>query len=289
MASAAERLAKLQAEINQTNRPDWDPEEIRRLNFWEVGGLLHIEYYGLFNREYEWPLVTGEDEGDPRMLPVFETLALPEVAHKTASLSFDGPDEGHNGTRDWDFGWLLEQETSFPELRRLVITPTKIGDYNFTVVSSTFYHEAGNYQKRGQFAEWLKKAPKLEHLTTPSAPEEAFFQVGHRSLRSMRVDAGFDPETFILNLSRSTSPRLDWLDFGESNIFHKDLWEEYATPYEHYEALFRSPACPGAVVIRNPNLTDEQLEALAALQQKTRRGRAFLQVIRTLQKFPPDD
>jgi hypothetical protein len=48
-------------------------------------------------------------------------LSLPEVASRVASLTFDGPDEGANGTRDWDFSWLLAQEVTFPELEQLII------------------------------------------------------------------------------------------------------------------------------------------------------------------------
>src|SRR5438093_437143 len=98
MPSAAERLTQLQEELNQTNEPDWGVEDIRRVFFSEVGGLLHIHYYGTADENFNWNAQTNRVE---YRLPIFEVLSLPEVASRVASLTFDGPDEGANGSRDW--------------------------------------------------------------------------------------------------------------------------------------------------------------------------------------------
>jgi hypothetical protein len=263
MPSAIEHLTLLQQKVSRPNLPDWSIHEIRRLLFFEIDGLLHVAYYGL-----PWP-DPAEEEEEEAVLPLFETLCQPEVAHQIASLILSGPDEGANGTRDWDFSPLLAQEVTFPELRSLIIKPSPLENHNFAIVGS-------GYEESGQLAAWISKAPQLKHLAAPSAPNAEFFQVGHVSLNSLRIDAGYDAQEFILNLSRSSSPEIYTLDWGEVHNFHHDLWEAGCTPYEHYDALFRSPACPRDVTLRNPNLTDEQLAALAAIKRRT-----HLRVIRT--------
>jgi hypothetical protein len=260
MPTAIERLRQLHEKMNRVNTTDWWVQEMNRLLFFEVDGLLHIEYYG---RE-PW-----FDEDEEAMLRIYETLSLPEVANRIASLAFDGPDEGANGTRAWDFSPLLAQDVTFPELKTLIIEPSPLEYHNTTIVGT-------GYEESGQLAGWVAKAPRLVHLTAPSAPNAEFFEVGHQSLCSMRVDAGYDAHDFILNLSRSSTPKLHTLDFGEVDNFHLDLWEEGATPYEHYEALFRSKACPATVTLRNPNLAADQMAALKAMHM-----RGSIKVIRT--------
>jgi hypothetical protein len=264
--------------MNRANMPDWSVEETRRLSFFEVGGLLHVHYYGLTRREYDWEEEEEEEELDENQLPIFETLSLPEVASRVASLTFDGPDEGANSTRDWDFGWLLAQDVIFPELKTLIIRPSQLEAHNFTVINGP----AGGYEESGALAEWLSKAPKLWQLTTPSATNAEFFEVEHESLHSMRVDAGYDAQDFILNLSRQPSPFVWNLDWNEVHNFHLDVWEKGATPLDHFEALFSSPACPTSITLRNPKLSDEQVKKLAALQREKSRGRTlFMRVFRT--------
>jgi hypothetical protein len=257
MPTAIERLTRLQEEMAQTG---WDDRSLDRyLSFFEVNSLLYVHYYGLTRREHY-----GENEEDlpANQLRIFEVLSLPEVASRIASLTFDGPDEGANGTRDWDFDWLLAQDVTFPELRTLVIQPSTLEAHNLTIVDSAF-------------AGWLSSAPKLAQLTTPSAPEAAFFEVEHESLYSAQVSAGWDHEDFILNLSRKRSPFIWYLDWNEVHNFHRDMWEDGATPFEHFEALVTSPACPNHLTLRNPKLSDDQLKKLAALQREACRGRSF--------------
>jgi hypothetical protein len=134
------------------------------------------------------------------------------------------------------------------------------------------------YEENGQLAKWFAKAPKLWALTTPSAPNAKFFEVEHESLYSMRVNAGYDPQDFILNLSRKSSPLIWNLDWSEvqNNLIGA---EEAATPYEHFEALFSSTACPGDVTLRNPKLSEEQVKKLGVLQRETCRGRSSVLTI----------
>jgi hypothetical protein len=267
MPTAIQHLTELREELNRRNTPHSSLEEMQYLNFFEVGDLLHIQYHGLpwrapwLEDDYD---PEAEEEVDDRRLPIYETLVVPEVAERVATLTFDGPDEGMNGTRDWDFNWLLAQEVNFPELETLVIQPSPMEAHNFTVLG---------YEADGQLAAWLSKAPKLRHLTTPSAPNAEFFKVEHEMLSWMRVNAGYDAAKFILNLSHKLTPMIATLDWSEVHNWHMDAWEEGATPYEHFEALFSSPGCPPTITLRNPNLSEEQIRKLVALQRETCSGR----------------
>jgi hypothetical protein len=264
MPNAMERLTQLQAEMNRANMPPWDLGEMCRLSFFEVGGLLYVDYYGLTFREYDEEAEEIENDIKARQLPIFEVLSLPEVASRVTSLTFDGPDEGANGTRDWDFTWLLAQDVTFPELKTLIIKPSPMEAHNVTVLG---------YEADGQLAGWLSKAPKLRKLTTPSAPNAEFFDVEHKMMSWMRVNAGYDPANFILNLSHKPTPMMATLDWCEIHNRHMDAWEQGATSFEHFEALFSSPGCPPHLTLRNPKLNDEQIRKLVALQRETCRGR----------------
>src|SRR5437764_14898051 len=99
MPSARELLTKFQAEILDSSEV-FGQDNFARLNFQEVDGLFHIEYYGLTRREPVW----SEDEEDEEelegadeveeeepeaKLPFCEDLADPEVRSKAASLPRD--------------------------------------------------------------------------------------------------------------------------------------------------------------------------------------------------------
>jgi hypothetical protein len=125
------------------------------------------------------------------------------------------------------------------------------------------------YEEGGQLAGWLDRAPKLKSLIAPSAPNAAFFERAEHPLQWLRVDAGVDAQDFILHLSQSSCfLYLGHLDFGEVWNFDRETWSETCTPFEHYEALFRSNATgvSHVLTLRNPDLSEEQLAALKALR-----------------------
>jgi hypothetical protein len=259
MPSARELLTKFQAELNESNYSGSGLETLNRLTFVEVDGLFHIEYYGLTHSEDFWE---EEEEEDPRLrLPVFELLANPEVAAKVASLSLDGrPDSGANGVREWDFSWLLAQDVTFPELRSLLIPYFPLEDDRLTIL-----------EDGGQLTGWLKKAPKLERLETPSAPDAEFFKVEHEPLTYMRVYGGGYDEEFILNVSRLPAP-LTWsLDWSEVHPWNLTKWQyrKEVIPYAHFEALVTSPGCPPSLTLRNPELDEDQIKQLVRLHRET--------------------
>src|SRR5262249_45937067 len=143
-------------------------------------------------------------------------VVSPEVSPVIRSLTFRGPDEGSNGTRNWDLSPLTEGEAVFPQLRSVSIEQTKPADHNRTIVAS-------DYAEDGALARLLAKAPGLESLVTPSAPNPEFFQVGERPLTFLSVDAGYDHQDFIRGLARSSCfPGLRSLEFGEYNETYMD-------------------------------------------------------------------
>ena len=249
MNTALEQLSEVQQAISARNEADWDNEFCEKLLFCPVAGLLHIEFYGLpFDESFE---------------DFTKALCAPDVANHIRSLVFRGPDEGANGTRNWDFTQLLESEVLFPHLLSVVVEPTLPEHHNHTIIASA-------YEEEGQIARLLTKMPRLESLTVPSAPDETFFEVGFRPLRYLRVEAGYDTQNFVLNFSQSSGfTKLRVLDFGDFNERYMEDYPAGCTPFEHYKQLFGSKAFSGVVrfLLRNSILSAEQLAELHALKK----------------------
>lgn len=247
MASAIDRLMQLQEAMDQRIEEqawgDFNPTVT------ESDGLLAVSYF-------------GSDSND-LLEPLFETLCLPDVAEILGSLSFAGEDEGGNGVKDGDFASLLDRNVVFPRLHTLSIEVFDPENYNLPIVARMTLWIKSGYEEDGELAEWLDRAPNLRHLATPSAPDARFFQRPTHPLQSLRVDAGFDTQSFIGNLARSSCfPTLHSLDWGDFHETHLEDWQAQTTPYGDYEALFSSGACPPVVTFRNPYLTADEVAAL---------------------------
>ena len=191
---------------------------------------------------------------------MFGTLANPAVAPFLASLRLQGPDEGVNGTRNWDLDSLVNGPCGFPRLRYFEIEQNKPGDHNQIIVASS-------YDEEGVLAELLERAPTLEYIVTPSAPSGEFFRVGERLLRYLNVDAGYDTQGFIGNLSRSSCfPGLRVLEFGEYCL---EGFASRCTPVLDYQELFASKAFAGVrhFVWRNPACSDTEIGELRAARK----------------------
>lgn len=241
MHKALRLLADLQDRLAQEAEKGMSAEAVNRLCVTLVADELHIDYYGM---PFDEPLQE-----------VLAAVITPEVSAVLASLTLRGPDEGANGTRNWDLLILAESGAVFPQLRELFIEQTKPADHNCSIV-------AAGYEEEGILGRLLARAPALESLVTPSAPDATFFQVGQRPLKLLNVDAGYDTQGFIQNLARSSCfPGLQCLEFGE---YHETYMEDYAvhcTPITDYQELFvaesfkpvrrfvwRNPACSAAEV-----------------------------------------
>lgn len=218
-----------------------------RLLFLQAGDLLHVEYYGLYC--------------DDPFRQVLETLARPEVAARLAVLRFDGPDDGANGTREWDFSPLLDSEALFPRLTSVRVALHQSGDHNRPLIGS-------GYEEGGMIARLLDRMPNLRDLMVPSAPDAAFFDRPPHPLATLCVDAGYDHQDFILHLSRSSCfPDLLQLDFGDVDEEDADDYPAACVPFEHYVALFQAPAFASAHLrLRNAPLTAEQIQQLTNLR-----------------------
>jgi hypothetical protein len=152
---------------------------------------------------------------------------------------------------------------AFANLRYLYVQQTQPGDHNRTII--------GDYEECGVLADIAAKAPMLTGMTVPSAPSREFFSVGLQRLAYLNVDAGYDTQDFILNLSQSVSfPNLTCLEWGEYCESYMDDWRDRCTPFDNYKALFASEAFRRVqrFVFRNPVCSDAELADLKAMQPK---------------------
>ncbi len=236
-----DRLVALQHAIEGRAAPGQDASFVDRLGVTRVGDVVHLDFYGS-------PF--GESFGD-----LLDALADAAVANTIASLDLRGPDDGSNGTRNWDLTSLAESGAAFPTLRRLCLEQSKPADHNQTIVGQS-------YDEDGVLAKILAKAPALEVLVTPSAPNADFFHVGRRPLELLSVDVGYDHQGFIANLAASACfPSLRSLEFGEYNETYMADFAAHVTPFADYRALFASPAFASVKVFRwrNPKCSPEEM------------------------------
>jgi hypothetical protein len=279
MPTALERLQQFQHELERRLQDEWEDE------YWgvevtvaEADGSVKVDYYGSYG-------------GEPLKF-LFDTLCLPEVTPALGSLSFAGEDEGANGTKDWDFAPLLDQEVAFPNLHTLSIELYN-EQHNRPIVARD------GFKEDGELAQWLDRAPQLQTLVTPSAPDARFFQRQTHPLRSLRVQGGYGTQRFIPNLAASSCfsqlQELDWTEIQptdwdaemaynetlspsrdeETREQVKQVYEEAKesgspTSFAEFEALLRSSACPGNVILRDPILASDQVALLEALFQSSR-------------------
>jgi len=248
MNYAVEQLQRRLTDAEDPNRAPWFHA---RLSAQEIGERLHLDFCGSpFDEPY---------------YQLCQTVILPDVAFRLGSLSLRSPaDDGTNGTRNWDLEPLVEAQTSFPNLRSFFVEQNGPGDHNRVIVAAE-YHEAG------VIGRLLRKAPSLEALTVPTAPDATFFAVEDHPLRFLSVDAGYDTQGFIRNLADSSCfSQLETLEFGEFNETYLDDFPSGCTPFDDYRRLFRSEAF-GAVrvfVWRNPICSEAEIKELRSLQPK---------------------
>lgn len=237
-------LESLRHEVHLLNGPNSPLEQIRRLHVFELGGLFHLEYYGEAGGEGLDLFTAGISNG--------------AVAPAIASIRISGPDEGYNGTRGFELAPLAAAATPFANLRYLHVQQMQPTDHNRTIIGS-------DYDECGVLAEIAAKAPVLTALTVPSAPSREFFGVSLPHLAYLNVDAGYDTQDFILNLSQSAGfPNLTCLEWGEYCESYMDDWRERCTPLDHYRSLFRSEAFRPVMrfVFRNPACSNSELAEL---------------------------
>ena len=228
-----------------------------------------------YNRVCVAPMCNGlhvEYFGDCWETPLDMTLAcLSEqaVADDITSLSFSGPDEGANGTREWNFAGLIGTDVTFPILRSFYVRPSEPDHHN----GSLIVQDGKIMEEGGDIARLVAKMPYLTELTVPNAPDASFFQQSLPHLKILRIGGNFDTQNFIQNLAGATNlPSLSILDFTESTelqmTWAKDRDDSYVTSFEAYENLFKSHVSEtlNGLTLRNTRLSREQLEHLQALR-----------------------
>ena len=236
------------------HHPLW-VSDYNRLSIAPLRGGLHVEFFGeIYGEPLEWTL---------------ECLAEQPVADCLSSLAFDGPDEGANGTREWEFSALLESAVTFPRLRSLFIRPSRPEDHNQSLVQ----RGGSIMEEGGDIARFAAKCPVLSELTVPNAPDASFFALALPHLSTLQIGGGFNTQGFIDNFAASRNlSALRLLDFTESTEL-QFTWADQREPgavtsYASYEKFFRSAAADSLRVLhlRNTGLTAEQLQALQALR-----------------------
>lgn len=212
-------------------------------------GLLTVSYYGL-------PWATSDY--DP-YADTLGTLALPDVAPRVKIVSIAGPDEGANGTRNWDIAELVTPRPRFENLTTFHLQGTEPQHHNRSILTLADNCAAGAL---------LDCAPNLRDLCIPSAPDASFFARSPHPLEKLTVQASYDPQGFLSNLARSSCfPALHTLDYADFSEAYSDGYPDLCATFEELRGLFSSPAFVGVrvAVLRNTHLKDEEFRALRAI------------------------
>jgi hypothetical protein len=128
---------------------------------------------------------------------------------------------------------------------------------------------AAEFDEAGVLGALLQRAPVLDALITPSAPDASFFALSDHPLRFLNVDVGYDTQNFIGNLANSTCfPGLQALEFGEYNETDLETFPQGCTPFSDYEQLLRSSASSNlrSFTLRNPLCSATELAVLRSLR-----------------------
>ncbi|MCU1289204.1 MAG: hypothetical protein JWN60_1433 [Acidobacteria bacterium] len=260
MDEVIRELKELQTKINLQNDGTWAYEE--SLMFCEIGKLLKVSFFG--------------SPTDESFTEILETLSKKAVAEKVRSLIFDAPDEGANGTNNFDFTFLAESKVVFPNLINFSVKLTEPKNHNRTIMAQT-------YDEEGVIAKLINKMPKLLALQVPSAPNEEFFDLDSHPLEYLVMQVGYDRQNFIFNLSNSSCFKNLWhFDFTDYQETYVEHWEDYCTPFEDFEQLFNSKAFDSVkvMILRNLTFTDEQITRLKSLRENI-----LFNLIRTESKY----
>ena len=245
--SAQKALECLRAEIVRLCKNAVHPAAVERLDFRAHGDRFHVFFF-------------GSPFGEPYGLTI-EALSANPIANCLLSFSLDDPDEGSNGTRNWDIARLATSAVPFPALRHLQIAHGQPDHHNRTIVAEA-------YEEDGAIGCLVAKAPMLETLISPSAPSRNFFDAPLRQLTTLAVDAGYDAQGFIEHLTQVSPPNLQSFAWGEYAETYVDDWIDRTTGFSSMVGLFQSSAFDTIrnFVLKNPTYSDQELRQLAGLR-----------------------
>jgi hypothetical protein len=244
LKNAIAQLRLLQEAILIEETPGWRNEYSGILSWIELNGGLKINFFGSCHYNNFWQML--------------DLLAQADVAPFVKSLHLDGPDEGANGTNDWDLA-NLGKGVEFTNLDEFHIRLTQPGDHNQSVISDNTYEE------NGLITLLIRKMPKLRQLSVPSAPHADFFALPSHPLEMLTVQSGYDIQNFIANLSQAKCfTALRYLDFTDYNQTYLEGYQAHCTPPENFRQLFHSVYLPAlkVVTLRDTLATDAELSAM---------------------------
>lgn len=256
-----EKLLDLQNRIYQYhNSKDFEYilEYSPRISFSRIGALYEIVFYG---EGYDDDSKIHSSEFEPKYLNYgFCALLDFLIANpkQFVSLIFTGPDEGANGTKNWDFSRLTHSQVIFENLEIFKVALTDVGDHNQSIIGK-------QYDEDGMIAKLLAKMPQLQTLVLPSAPNQDFFTLPKLKINSLVIQAGYDPQNFIENLAQADIlPNLKSLDYAEPYDHFGDRCEDEFTSFEAFEKLFNKLISYKHFhfKLRENRLTQTQLEVL---------------------------
>ena len=246
---------KNQEEGLATNHP-W----YHSLTVCESDGLLDVLYHG----EYD---IWLKDQEIPILQDLLELLASPSIAPKLRSFTYKTAAVlAANGTYDFTIDPLAYGNESFVNLIQLSLDQGE-GEHGYKILVSRRDEEG--WKEAGALAALLEKAPNLEILISPVPPNKEFFHGQTHPLRVLNVDAGFDHDTFILNLAQcSRFNKLEHLIWTDDRNTYLDEWPDITTPFEDYLMLFRSPIANQlkTIELREVVLLEEQIRQLLAIR-----------------------
>ena len=263
-----DRLLQLQRDIYLYETREFVPGEkgvfsvdnSAMLYFFPVGGFFAISFYGVgHDHDYHVKMRDLGYDYNFAFGCLLDLLCEQENAEKVIALTFDGPDEGANGTNGWDFNRIINSGVTFPNLESFKVKLTDIGDHNQSIIDS-----GGTMNEDGMIARLLRKMPDLTTLAVPSAPDKSFFEIGRHPLRELVVQAGYSQQGFIENLAESDNfYQLQALDFSDLHDMYDGIPEHDFVDFEAYKKLFESSVFSSYkhfhFTLRNAALSREQL------------------------------
>ncbi len=261
-----EKLLELQNKIyayHNSSEFEYNLDYSPRISFSKIGDFFEIIFYGEgYDDDYTVPSSKFEPKEYNYGFCALQDFLI-KNPNQIISLIFTGPDEGANGTRSWNFSRIINSDVKFENLKIFKVALTNVGDHNQSVI--------GEYDEEdGMIAKLVSKMPNLEELELPSAPNEDFFNIPNLKIQILTVQAGYDHQNFIENLSKSTNLKeLKSLDYTEQYDYFGDLEEEDFTSFEDFKKLFNSSIFSCEYFhfkLRENKLTKNQLEELQKIK-----------------------
>lgn len=258
MGTVSDLFAPLQALIAQHNlERDYCVSHpwYHQLSVYEENNLLDVEYHG------ESEIYFQPGPAVPILHDLLTLLARPDVACRLNSFTFRTPGAiAADGACDYDIDPLVDGEHSFPKLKRVFLDQGQ-GEHGYKILTSP--SSGDHWNEAGVLARLLSKAPRLDALTSPVPPNEAFFRGPRHPLRVLDVDAAHKHADFIRRLAECTRfPELRRLTFTDYR------WRTQTTRFEDFELFFQSPLAAQleSICLREVILTPDQIRRLRAIR-----------------------